>query len=450
MRKLLAFSALVALLLATSLTQAQDEFDWRAYEGTNIRFIVIQGPWIDAVRDQIPAFEEATGITVTMEVLPEDQAWDKIRVEMQAGSDTLDVFLNQTSRFNREFHANGWLLPLDAYIGNPALTNPDFDYEADFLQYSRDAVQVEGNTYAIPTDRVLGPMFFYRRDLLEEYDIEVPTTFEELEAAAIAIHEASDGEIIGIVNRGAGAAATSQFGYAMREFGGAWEDAEGNPTVNTPAHIAAFDWWGRTLRETGAEAATSWDFAETVNEFLQGGAAFTLENGVNVGRVNNPELSNVAGLVGYAPIVRGPAPESVRQTEPCLVQPPFGLSIPSFSQQQEAAWYFIQWMVGKEAQLDYLQSGRVAARTSAWQSEEFADGLTAEEQAYWAAQQEASTFCYPTPGHAPPSIRDIGRARDIIGEIIVTSILGGDVAAAANFAQEELDALRARELRASN
>lgn len=444
-RRLRLFLMLLILLVALPLVFGQSDFDWRQAEGAQIRGIMIQGPWIDAVTPYIESFEELTGIDVEIEVLPEAQAWDKIRVEMQAQNANLDVFFNQTSRFGNEFVENNWVLPLNDYLADSSKTNPDFNWEGDFLDYSREAVTFDGQVIAIPTDRTLGPMMFYRRDILEEYGIEVPTTLEELAAAAQQIWEESGETIPGIVYRGQGAAATSHYAHVMHEFGAQWEDADGNPTINTPEGIAAFTWYGDTLRNAGSIGATAFAFPETVNEFLTGNAAFTLELGINPSNVDDPEASSIAGLVGYTVIPRGPGPEENRYMDPCTPLRPFGLSISTFSEQQDAAWLFVQYMSGFEPQLTYLQAGRVAARTSPWESAEFEESLSEDAREYWAAQREASGICYPTLGHAPPSIQDTGRARDIIGQVIETSILGGDVQAAADIAQEELETLRARE-----
>lgn len=454
-RSVLVLMLMALLLVTVSTASAQIEsdadFDWGMFadQGIELQMLAIQGPWIDAVEPRIAEFEEATGIDVTLEVLPESQAWDKIRVEMQAGSPNIDVYLNQTSRFGVEFTANGWLVNLDDYLANADLTHPEFDYEGDFLGYSKDAVRFDGQTIAIPTDRVLGTILTYRTDILDEYGIAVPTTLDELQAAAIQIWEESGGDITGFVNRGKGAEATSHFKYILYEFGGRWNNPDGSLAINTPEAIEAFNWYGTTLRESGSEAAVAFGYAETTNEFLTGNAAMTLELGVNPGNVSDETASNVAGLVSWATMPMGPASETARATEPCVQAPPFGLSISAFSENQDASWLLVQWLTSKEAQLDYLQAGRVAARQSAWDSPEFAESITPEAAPYWEAQAVASQYCYPTPGHAPDSIKDVTRARDIIGQVITTAILNGDVEGAANMAQEELETLRAREAASS-
>jgi multiple sugar transport system substrate-binding protein len=280
--------------------------------------------------------------------------------------------------------------------------------------------------------------------LLEQYNIPVPKTLADLEAAAKKITEVTGGSVKGIVNRGKGAQATSQFAPVLQEFGGRWQDAQGNPAIDTPEAQAAFDWWGRTLRLYGPQGAASFDFPEVINEFLSGKAAFSLEGAINPGVVNNPQKSQVVGKVGYSLIPSGPGGDKVRQNTPCKVSRMFGLSLSAFSKNKEAGWLFIEWMSGKAAQTDYLLAGRIAARNSAWSSQEFQE-KSKSDKPYWDAADQASKICYPTPGFAPESLKDQGRARDIIGQVITTSILGGDVKTAETQAQQELVSLKARQ-----
>ncbi|MBK9123605.1 MAG: extracellular solute-binding protein [Chloroflexi bacterium] len=445
LRRVTPLIVLIALLVVAPAALGQDEFDWRRFEGTELRAIMIQGPWIDSARPFIESFEELTGMTVVLEVLPEAEAWDKIRVEMQANNEDLDIFYNQTQRFGVEFTENGWVQPLNDYIANPELTTADFNWETDFVDYNREGVTFDGQVIGIPTDRQLGPMLFYRKDVLEEYGIEVPTTFEELGAAARQIWEASGNTLPGFVARGQGASATSAYSYVMGEFGAVWQDEEGRPTLNTPEHLAAFTWYGETLRESGSVGATAFAFPETTNEFLTGNAAFTIELGVNPRNISDPAVSSVVDLVGFTVIPDGPGPDDFRNTDPCPPIRPFAVSISTFSPDKEAAWLFIQYITGFEPQLAYLQAGRVAARSAPWSSEEFTSSLNQTGQEYWAAQMEASGLCYPTSGFAPASIIDNGRARDIIGQVIETAIIGGDIEAALQLAQEELDMLYDRQ-----
>jgi len=431
-----------ALTLSTTAGHAQSDFNWRQFEGSKLHFLAHESPWLNVTRPFIEQFEAETGIDVEVEALPEGQAWDKIKVEMQAGSNTIDAYIGQIDRFGVQFSTNGWYEPLETYINDPALTSPDFEWN-DFREPSRNVVTFGGHVVGIPIDRVNGPVVVYRKDIVEQCKLELPKSLEDFEVVAKKANECAG--IPGMVMRGSGAPATSQFAPVLHEFGGRWQDADGKPQVNTPEAVAAFEWWGRILRESGNPNASTFGFPETVNEFLTGNAAFVLEGAVASPQdLNDPAKSSVVGKVGYMVLPNGPGGDQVRKVEPCKVIGPFAISISAFSENKKAAWLLTQWLVGKEAQLAFLLSGRLVARNSPQTTDAFLqDPNIVANKEFWDATLEASTFCYATVGNAPPSIVDVGRAREIVGQVIVTSILGGDVKAAADEAQRELEELKA-------
>jgi multiple sugar transport system substrate-binding protein len=334
------------------------------------------------------------------------------------------------------FYEAGWYTDLQPFLDDPTLTAVDYDWPEDYPASSLVGSLVQDTQVMIPIDRALPPIVYYRKDLFQEYGIPTPESLGDLEEAAKTIYEKTDGQIYGMVNRGQGAGATSQFRHVLHEFGAKWNDLEtGKPTVNTPEAVAAFDWWGRTLREYGPPGVTSYQWYETINEFLQGKAAISLEGALNAGVVEDPDQSLVVGKVGYLPMLPGPGGGEQVRNYPPRKESVAGLAISSLSEKKEAAWYFVQWMTNKEAGLQYLLTGKQSARKSAWEDERFLSTTNPE----WAeAMIVASEYSYATPCYAPCSIKDVAQARDIIGEVIVSSILGEDVKAAADKAQAEL------------
>jgi ABC-type glycerol-3-phosphate transport system substrate-binding protein len=88
---------------------------------------------------------------------------------------------------------------LDEFINNSVL-NQYWNAEELVPTYLK-AMQHEGKTYGFP---VYGESIFlmYRKDLFQEYGINVPTTMTGLEAAARTIKEKSNGSIAGITLQG--------------------------------------------------------------------------------------------------------------------------------------------------------------------------------------------------------------------------------------------------------
>jgi len=253
-------------------------------------------------------------------------------------------------------------------------------------------------------------------------------------------------DVYGITLRGRAAQTTSRVAPIIAEFGGAWEDLDGNPAIATPEAIAGISWYGDMLRLYGPPGAANLAWPDSNAIFLGGKAVFTIEDSVNAARALDPALSVIGDTIGFAAMPLGPGGLAARSNDPCTLPAIWALSMSSFSDSKGAAWYFIQWATSTENQIAYLERGRPAARDSAFFSDEFAVYRNANLPEYWDVLLEATaTLCYRNPQFGPPSIVDQGRARDIIGEVVVTAILGGDVPAAARAAQEELEFLKARQ-----
>lgn len=437
-RNVITVLLIVGILLGSSTLSGA--VNWRQFEGNTIRVLCHNTPVQQLVFSPLEdEFEKRTGIEVILEHYPETQWREKVRIELTAKNPNRDVFLTESGDFQL-FAERGWYTDLRPFIENKELTSSDYDYPGDFPESLQRTVTVNDMIVAIPLDRILAPILYYRKDILEKYGISVPQTLAELEKAAKIVFEQSEGSIYGIVNRGKAQPATSPFSWVLSEFGGRWNDEEGNPTVNTPEAIQAFEWWGRVLRKYGPPGVVGYGWWEATSSFLQGQAAFSLEGGINPGYINDPKQSKVMGKVGYAVMPSGPAGPVVRKSERGG-RKTFGLAISSYSEKKEIAWLYIQYMTSKEAFARYLIGGRLAARTSAWNDPQ----VLAESDAEWiSTMKEATKIVYPNLYHVE-SIKDVRRAREIAGQPIETAILNRDVKAAADKAQKELEALLQRE-----
>lgn len=81
---------LIVLLLllgvaAISKTIAQEDFDWKQFEGAEIRVGASNTEWTDYAKNVTAEFESLTGINVVWETLPEDQYRQKMAIEFAAG-----------------------------------------------------------------------------------------------------------------------------------------------------------------------------------------------------------------------------------------------------------------------------------------------------------------------------------------------------------------------------
>jgi multiple sugar transport system substrate-binding protein len=85
------------------------------------------------------------------------------------------------------------LVDLGEYIDNETIGWGD---QEEIRSSLLDGAQIDGVQYGIPFNKST-EMLFYNADILEEYGVEVPTTFDELAEASKTIYEKSNGSVVG-------------------------------------------------------------------------------------------------------------------------------------------------------------------------------------------------------------------------------------------------------------
>ena len=185
----------IATLFLTSVVNSADlsnytnaNIDWKQFKGESVTVLLSKHPWQEQIEPLIPEFEELTGMKVKLKLLPENQYLTKVPADMEAGTFKFDVFMTQLYEAPK-FCGENWLADLEPLINDSSVTDPNWYKYDDFFAGARD-VAVIGNTYlshiAITAE---SQVLVYRKDILDELGISVPTTMDELLAAATTITE---------------------------------------------------------------------------------------------------------------------------------------------------------------------------------------------------------------------------------------------------------------------
>jgi multiple sugar transport system substrate-binding protein len=147
---------------------------------------------------------------------------------------------------------------------------------------------------------------FYRKDLLEQAGLAVPTTWDELKAAAVALHKPDQG-IAGIAVPGKqGSYDTDQFYMTFAiQAGGGIADAEGNLNINNPANLEALIFEKELVDTATARGTASWTFLEVLRAFEQGEAAMAFGGGWFISDIKN-NAPDIYANVGILPVLQGP------------------------------------------------------------------------------------------------------------------------------------------------
>jgi multiple sugar transport system substrate-binding protein len=422
----LALAALGGAGFASSARAAG--FDWKQHAGTTLRVVTLKFPLSEIQQARLADFEQLTGMKVQWEMLPEDMWRQKVKVEHLGGSTDLDVFLSYYGQEGQQFLASGWYTDTAPMMRNPALTNPDFAWD-DFIPAVRDGATVDAKIPIIPDRAGALPILYYRRDLFQQFKLERPKTWQDVWNAAKTIYEGTNKQVFGMVLRGKGAAATSMFAPLLYDFGGKWSDPKsGDIAFNTPEALAAFEWWGNILRDYGPPGSVNNHWAEVTGIFSQGRAAMLYDDITFITVFGDPSKSTVVGKVGYAPTPTGPGSAAWRSLPPSAPNVN-GLAISGLGKQKEAAWLLVQYLSDKITSKRYMLQGGLAPRQSAWVDPDVVKALDPE---FLETGRISTEINYP--GASPLSIANVSKARDIIGEAIVTAIQGGNTKAALNAA----------------
>lgn len=278
---------------------------------------------------------------VNLVELPEntEDKFETIKKAFQSGEMSVDVFDSDVV-WPPIFASAGWVEPLDSYI--------DQDYKNNFLEGAIASNYFNGNLWGIPY-RIDSGMLYYRKDLLEKYEKEVPRTWDELIETSLFIMAKEEGEMYG--------------------FGASWDEFEG-----LTASALEFGWayGGRVFSEDSKRLEIGSDrFIEGINKmteivnvhkithpditsFRSGDARKVFNSGNQVfirdwssgwEISQNPETSNVVGKVGIAELPLG---NSTGRNQAALGG--WQVMVSSFSRNKEVAIDFAKFRAGEEAQ----------------------------------------------------------------------------------------------------
>ena len=188
------------------------------YAGTTIRVLSMTGQISDALQNHLDEFEEATGITVNLELYGEADLRQKLTTEFVAGNSTVDAFMLSPLQDLQAFSNNGWIESLDSYINDDS----GFDWD-DFSSAPTDQITMQDSDEigALPLYSSV-QLLFYRKDVFEEAGIETPpTTYDELLDVCEKVND-PDNNFYAIACRGEKVALTSQFSPFLYGYGGAF------------------------------------------------------------------------------------------------------------------------------------------------------------------------------------------------------------------------------------
>lgn len=405
-----------------------EQYDARAFEGSSIKLLLIEHPFVSTLEPLLPEFEAETGIAVEYEVFSEQQGFDKMQADLSSRSGNYDIVMTDPLH-NWQYAAAGWLEPLEDYIKNDAITMPEYDVD-DFVPGIFDAgkwnLQLgegigEGSTWALPIN-FESYNLAYRPSIFEEAGIAVPETYEDVLDATLQLSEHMEGNNYPVVTRFDRYWDLTFLTWACmaQSYGVYLVDDEGNVSIDTPEGVEAANLFIEIIKAGSPDDAAAFTWYETLQGMASGRFAMALnEADLFAATYENPAESEIYDDVGYALVPEGP---NGRETGAWVWQ----ISMNSAAQDKGATWMFMQWLTSPETLLKTNIAGNMnPVRESAWANEELSEIVES-----WGAtpgqyrevlQDTADIAAIRFPPHP-----ELTRALDVWAEALQASYFDGN------------------------
>ncbi|MFB9276053.1 ABC transporter substrate-binding protein [Cohnella cellulosilytica] len=345
----------------------------KPYEGESINVLILKTPAWDELVKKASEFEQATGIKVNFDSLPEKSYFQKLEMSLSARTGEYDVVWGNNKSLPSMISGD-WIEPLNAFLDDSAKTDASFDY-GDFIPKLAKNLSMDGSIYGLPGNGEAN-ILYYNKKMFEEAGLTAPPkNLDELKAYAEKLTN-RDKDQSGIVLRATREGNANSFSWIM-----IWKMLGGNWLAEAPAPYAVLDrqeaidatnLWIELVNNYAPKGIHSYGFNESLLAFQQGKAAMMIDVNTFMPEVENPEKSTVAGQVGYS-VLEGIGDEYT-------VGPTWGIFMPKDTEKKDVAWEFMKWATSKEVMQEMadqkLRSD--ATRTSVLDSETFKNNFNAE------------------------------------------------------------------------
>jgi multiple sugar transport system substrate-binding protein len=342
---------------------------------------VVEGVEGEALKQAALDYEAQTGVHIQIAQFPYANLFEKELIDLNSRTGAYDLIMMDDPWFPR-FAGSQFLTDLTPLLEKRGHAGPDADFVGSSVAVCRHPYQT-GALFALP---YVGnsQLFFYRKDLFAKHGLKEPATWNDVLAAAKTIQEkepaVNGGKMYGYVMRAAqGNAAVADFMPIFWAFGAEMFDANGKPTVNTPAGVAALQFM-LELGKYSPPGYASFNADEVSAHLLQGTAAMSINWPAWISAFSNPAKSKVIGKIEFTTL-----PGAVKPGQAEIGN--WLIAIPRYSQNAAPAMDFLLWATSAEQMRRSAERGNPPTRKSLFQDPQ----LVAKFPAYPAQVRSLET-----------------------------------------------------------
>jgi ABC-type glycerol-3-phosphate transport system substrate-binding protein len=286
-----------------------------------------------------PRWEQQTGGKLVATAVPYDQLIAAQIADAQSGTGEYDIF-------DYFYYGLGSLVEADALVDITGWIARHKELKTrDYLPSVYDPYTLfEGRRYGLPFDGCQH-LVYYNSELLDRYDLQPPTTWDEYDAATKKITQAGGGEYYGAAVQGQPAALLLGCAFINRlvGYGGSLVSRSGRPTLTSDAALAAAEHL-IDINQYALPTPLTTGFSTANNAYLNGQVAM-IETWTGMAqRAADPALSKISDKWGAVAIPLG----GNNTTHRTPLNNGYGLGVSTASKHQAEALAFAAWATSSE------------------------------------------------------------------------------------------------------
>lgn len=326
---------------------------------TVLRFVTwkteIPQAWDQAIAD----FEKQyPGIKIVREIGPQSstQIHDLITQKLKNRDTEMDLFVMDVI-WPGEFASAGWALPLDRFFPRAE--------QAKFLEAPIEANRYRGEIFGVPIFIDAG-LLYYRKDLLEKYQISPPRTWPEMvQNAKTILAREQDPHLVGFSGqfKQYEGLVCNMMEYILSNGGALWDEKRLKSSISAPRAVEAVRFVrDQIIGQISHRGVLAYEEPESMTLFTEGKAIFHRNWPYTWNIANDPQRSTIAGKVGMMPLPSFPAGKGVATLGG------WQLAISRFSKKPDLAWRFVSFMTSEAIQKRItMATGRAPTRSALYE-----------------------------------------------------------------------------------
>jgi multiple sugar transport system substrate-binding protein len=339
---------------------ASSEFNIEAPEkSTTIDMIGWAFPITEFYAKEFGKLNAVKNLQVNTRLLDSGSAQEQVRLALSGGKKSPYEIVHAANTQIAEWGYPGWLMPLDDLIDK---YRDEYDLD-DIPETAWEGATVNGQIMGIPAVSNSFQLI-YRKDLFEKHNIDVPTTYDEVLAAAVKLKDEPSIDVSYVINLHAGWAWEIEFFQLLRAFGGKYVNDDNTAAFNSPEGVKALELMVEISEKAMGPVGMSYSVDDTEVGLQTGRLAFSNTWASRAVNMKNPEKSAYPDELAFAPspaaVEGGPLAASAWNDFYCI---PKAVDV-----DPELVFKVIMETVDLESQMRSVEHG-IPTRTKAVQAE---------------------------------------------------------------------------------